>query len=215
MRRNFDWLPALFNGTQSGPRFWLQIGGIVLALANGIALYFYLDPPGGSRADLLAEGQQVRTQIAVTRRAANRLRNVANKVALGSTQSADFETKYFLPKRLAYEAVIGETQRMAHESGLEERDAIFTEEPIEGTADLTLLTTTANYEGSYDNLMRFLYQVDKSRMLLMLDNLQAAPQQKGGQINTAIRFQTIVQEGLTPATLSSMERPGAQNGRTQ
>jgi len=31
--------------------------------------------------------------------------------------------------------------------------------------------------------------------LLMLDNLQAAPQQKGGQISTSIRFQTIVQEG--------------------
>ena len=84
---------------------------------------------------------------------------------------------------------------MAQGSGLRERDAVFAEEPIEGTADLTLLTNTANYEGSYDNLMRFLYEVDESPMLLMLDNLQAAPQQKGGQISTSIRFQTIVQEG--------------------
>ncbi len=195
MPRNFEWLSALLSGTQRGPRFWLQIAGIVLALFNGIALYFYLDPPGGSRAELMAEGQQVRNEIAVTRNVEVRLRNVAEKVQLGSTESSDFERKYFLPKRVAYEAVIAEIQRMAQASGLRERDAVFAEEPIEGTADLTLLTSTANYEGSYDNLMRFLYEVDKSPMLLMLDNLQAAPQQKSGQISTSIRFQTIVQEG--------------------
>lgn len=194
MPRNFEWLSALLGGNQRGPRFWLQITGLALALFNGIALYFYLDPPGGSRADLAAEGQQVRNEIAITRSGAVRLRNVADKVQLGSTESADFETKYFLPKRVAYEAVIAEIQRMAAASGLRERDAVFAEEPIEGTADLTLLTNTANYEGTYDNLMRFLFEVDKSPMLLMLDNLQAAPQQKGGQISTSIRFQTIVQE---------------------
>ena len=196
MRRNFEWFTAMFNGAQGGPRFWLQVAGLGLALLNGIALYFYLDPPGGSRADLLAEGHQVRHDIAMTRNVAVRLRNVAEKVQLGSTESGDFETKYFLPKRLAYEAVIAEIQRMSKGSGLQERDAVFAEEPIEGTADLNLLTSTANYEGSYDNLMRFLYEVDESRMLLMLDNLQAAPQQKGGQINASIRFQTIVQEPL-------------------
>ena len=194
MPRNFEWLSALFAGGQRGPRFWLQVGGMALALLNGIGLYFYLDPPGGSRAELTAEGAQVRREIAVTRGVAVRLRNVAEKVQLGSTESSDFETKYFLPKRVAYEAVIAEIQRMAQSSGLHERDAVYAEEPIEGTADLTLLTNTANYEGAYDNLMRFLYEVDKSPMLLMLDNLQASPQQKGGQISTSIRFQTIVQE---------------------
>ncbi len=195
MRRRFDWLPALLSGAQRGPRFWLQIGGIALALFNGIALYFYLDPPGGTRAELTQQGTEVRNQIAATRKMAGRLGTVAEKVQLGSAESADFETKYFLPKRIAYGAVIAEIQRMAQASGLRERDAVYTEEPIEGTADLSLLNNTANYEGSYDNLMRFLFEVDESPMLLMLDNLQAAPQLKGGQINTSIRFQTIVQEG--------------------
>ena len=197
MPRHFEWLSGLLGGTQRGPRFWLQIAGLVLALFNGIALYFYLDPPGGSRTELTAEGEQVRTEIVSTRSMAVKLKNVAEKVQVGGTESSDFETRYFLPKRAAYAAVIAEIQRMAQGSGLKERDAVFSEEPIEGTADLTLLTSTANYEGSYDNLMRFLYEVDQSQMLLMLDNLQAAPQQRGGQISTSIRFQTIVLE--TPA----------------
>lgn len=193
MPRNFEWLFPGTNGVH-GARFWLQLTGAVLALLNGIALFFYLDPPGGSRKELAQEGLQVRNQIAVTRAKALRLSSVAAKVQLGSTESTLFELKCFLPKRKAYAAVIAEIQRMAKASGLQERDAVFSEEPIEGSADLSVLSSTANYEGTYPSLMRFLYEADHSPMLLMLENLQAAPQQKNGQIATSIRFQAIVQE---------------------
>ena len=81
---------------------------------------------------------------------------------------------------------------MAKASGMAERDAVYAKEPIEGTDDLWLLTSTANFEGNYESLMKFLAEVDHSPMLLMLENLQAAPQQKGGQISASIRFQSIM-----------------------
>lgn len=193
MPRNFDWLSPGSQGMR-GARFWLQLTGATLALLNGVALFLYLDPPGGSRKELAAQSLQIRNQIAATRGQALRLRSVAAKVQLGSTESSDFESKYFLRQRVAYGAVIAEIQRMAKASGLQERDAIFNEEPIEGSADLSILNNTAAYEGTYTNLMHFLYEVDHSPMLLMLENLQAAPQQKGGQIATQIRFQAIVRE---------------------
>jgi Tfp pilus assembly protein PilO len=118
-------------------------------------------------------------------------------VQLGRTEGLAFEWKYFLPKRTAYAAVISEVQRMATESGLKERDAVFTPEPIEGTSDLDLLNITASFEGPYDSLMKFLYATDRAPALLMLENLQAAPQQRGGQINTSIRFQAIIQSDAT------------------
>lgn len=182
------------SGLGRGPRFWLQLTGATLALLNGVALFFYLAPPGGSRKELMQEAQQVRNEILLTREKAVRLRSVVAKVQTGNTESSDFETKYFLPKRVAYETVIAELQRMAQASGLDARDAVFTEEPIEGTANLSILNSTANYQGTYANLMHFLYEVDRSPMLLMLDNLQAAPQQKGGLIAAGIRFQTIILE---------------------
>ena len=112
----------------------------------------------------------------------------------GGGQASDFEAKYFLPKRLAYVTVVGEIQRLAKASGLQERDSVNTEEPIEGTADLSLLTASANFEGSYANLMRFLNETDHSPMLLMLDALTAVPQSKSGEINATMRFQAIVRE---------------------
>lgn len=180
---------------RQGARYWLQITGVTLALLNAVALFLYLDPPGGTRRELLQQSLQVRNEIAATRTSAVRLKTVAANVQLGNTQSSAFETIYFLPRRAAYQRVIGELQRMAQASGLQEGDRVYSEEPIEGTANLTLLNIAANnYQGTYDNLMHFLHEVDKSPMLLMLDTLMASPQQTGGRINASLRFQAIIQE---------------------
>jgi len=179
-----------------------------LALVNAVALYFYLSPPGGTRQELEFESVQVRTQIRAAQTQTAKSQNLAGHVQTASQESAAFSDRYFLPKRAAYVAILEEILRMAKASGIEERDASFSEEAIEGTADLTLLTITANYEGTNGNLMKFLYEADHSPMLLILDMLQASPQQKGNQINTSIRFQAIVREGaVLPSAARGVVQP--------
>ncbi|HEY7303673.1 MAG TPA: hypothetical protein VH601_06155 [Bryobacteraceae bacterium] len=199
MLRNFESLLSKRSLGQRGIRFWLQVSCAILAVLNCVALFLYIAPPGGSRSELRAESQQIRSAIAASKTQAVRLKTVSEKVQIGSQQSGVFEAKYFLPKRNAYEAVIEEIQRMVKEAGLQERDAVFSEEPIEGTADLSLLKATANYEGSYDSLMKLLNLADHSPKLLILDALQAAPQQRSGQITTSIRFQAVVREDASAA----------------
>ena len=108
-----------------------------LALLNAGALYFYLSPPGGTRQDLEIESVRVRAQIRAAQTMAAKSHGLASHVQTASEQAAAFSDKYFLPKRTAYVAVFEEIQRMAKESGIQERDAGWSEEPIEGTADLT------------------------------------------------------------------------------
>ncbi len=194
MRKNFN-LSFLTNAYKSqGPQFWLRGAVVLLGIANVIALFLYIAPPGGTRTELIEESEQVRHQILSTRAGANRLRNVAGKVQAGGQEAAAFQAKYFLTKRVAYDAAISEIQRMAKASGVQEREGVFSEEPIEGSADLSLLNITSSYQGTYDMLMHFLYEADKSPMLLMLDTLQAVPQQHGPQINASIRFQVVVRD---------------------
>ena len=183
-----------------GPRFWLQAAAIVLGVLNAAALFFYLDPPGGSKAELTAESQQLKNSIATARGQAARLKRISANVELGGRQSIDFESRYIFPRRGAYESIIEEIQRMAQASNLVERDGAWSEEPIEGTEDLSVLTNQVNFEGSYPSLMRFLYQVDHSPKLLMLDTLTATPQ-KAGQITAQVRFQAVTREeaSLPPA----------------
>lgn len=201
MLRNFrERFSGKGGAVRSDARRWLQIAVGILATLNAIALYLYLDPPGGTRRELTREREQLRSEIASLKARSSRLKTVSAKVQLGGSESTDFQTKYILPKREAYASVIAEIQRMAKVSGLQERDAVYSEEPIEGSDDLNLLNSTANYEGTYQNLKKFLYEVDHSPMLVMLENITAAPQQKGDQINTSIRFQAVIREDGAPVT---------------
>jgi hypothetical protein len=193
MPRSFDW-SSLSGGARRGARFWLLVLGAVLLAANGVALFLYLFPPGGSQAELADQRDQLRLQIRAARTTTTRLHNVSGKVETGSAQAAAFEAQHFLSERLAYAAIITEIQRMAKASGVEEREAVYSKEPIEGSDDLSLLNAGARFQGSYENLMRFLNEADKSPMLLMLDTVQATPQQKSGQIDAEIRFQAVIHD---------------------
>jgi hypothetical protein len=194
MRKNFEETMRIGRKIAANPQVYLKALAGVLAALNAVALFFYLAPPGGTREELSEQIAQVRRQIVATRGQTTRMRTTAGKVEAGSGQAESFEGQYFLPKRLAYVSVVGEIQRLAKVSGLDERDGVYTEEPIEGTADLSLLSASANFQGSYANLMRFLNETDHSPMLLMLDALTAAPQSKSGEISASMRFQAIVRE---------------------
>jgi hypothetical protein len=213
MRRNFNFSSLQSEARQGGPGFWLKVLTAVLAVANAIALFFYIAPPGGSQSELVEQRQQLRTDILGTRHSAARLQTVSGKVQQGSTQADDFESKYFLSERLAFENVIAEVQRMAKASGLEAREAVYSKEPIEGSDDLSVLNIAQRFNGSYQNLMNFLHQADTSKSLLMLDTLQATPQQHNGQIEAEIRFQAVIRDeasSLIPVQQNANSNPGGQ-----
>jgi Tfp pilus assembly protein PilO len=75
---------------------------------------------------------------------------------------------------------VEELGRAAKSAGIREREKSFTVEAIEGTENLQLLTISANYEGNYADLVQFANQIDRSDRLLIIEALQAQPQQ-GGQ----------------------------------
>lgn len=177
-----------------GPGFWLRWAAIGLGILNLVGIYLLIAPPGGTQSELEAQSQQLRQDILAARDRSTRLKKVSGQVQTGSSEATAFEAKYILPRRTAYERLITELQRITKVSGMEARDAVYTEEPIEGTADLTMLSSSANYEGSYQDLRKFLLQLDHSPVLVMLENLQASPEQKGNRISASMRFQTIVRE---------------------
>ena len=185
-----------------GAGYWLQAGTVALLLLNLIALYFYFAPPGGSRRELAAQSAQIHRQVMAARFASQRLQTVSGKVQLAGTQTTGFEGKYFLPGREAYRMMFADLEKLTQDAGIQQRDGVFTEEPIEGSKDLTLLTLSVNLDGTYADLMHFLYAVDHSPSLLILDSLNAAPQQGTERLNLAAKFLSVMREapsiGPTP-----------------
>ena len=188
-RQLHNW-SASFGGAGS----WLQVSLAALILANGAAVYFYFFPPGGTEQELTTRVRELKVRIRAAEMSSRQLETVAGKVQLASTQTGAFAGKYFLPRRTAYGQVIGEVQRLTHEAGIVEKEGTFAEEPIEGSNDLTLVTFSVSLEGTFADLMHFVYQVDHSPKLLILDSLNAAPVQNTGRLNLNLKLLTIIRE---------------------
>ncbi len=206
MSRNFSFS---LNGIR-GPGTRLRTLAIVLGVLNAVAIYFYIAPPGGSRRDLLSQEAQIRSDIEVHRIAALRLKTVSQKVELGGEQTEQFAGQYFLPRRTAFATIVSELLRISSAAGIHERERSYSEDPIEGTDDLTLLTVNSSFQGTYADLMNLVNQVDHSSLLLILDSLSATPQQEGaGLLNVQMRFLAVIHEdgSAVPGSASTGGRP--------
>jgi hypothetical protein len=190
MPRNF----SLRVGGLSNPRSAIRLGLGVLAAANLIAGYFVLRPPGGSSQELRQQVVDLRTQIRQQQGALDRTRLMTSKIAIGRGEGDKFMSKYFLPRRSAYSVVMAELNDLASQSKVTAKESANTIEPVAGSDALELMQITANYETTYADLVRFVNLIDKSDRLLVMESLNATPQQGGGKLNVLMKLDTFVVE---------------------
>lgn len=188
------------NGSRNGRSRRSSVLHLLLGLliaANAIALYFLIRPPGGSEEKLTEEATSLTAQLQQRRIFLKKLQTTSAGVEKGNTQAADFEKTYFLAPRRAYPEVLSELLTLGQKAGLREKENAYATEPIEGTRDLNLLNVTAHYQGTYPDLLKFVNSIDHSPKLLILDTLNASPEQGSNNLNISMRFQAILQEQET------------------
>src|SRR5664279_3695725 len=186
MRRNFsvpanlDWRQLLRPRSIDRPTLVRIVLGVLFA-ANVAAAWFVFHPPGGSLEDLQTQIITTRQQIVARRLSIERLHRTGDKTEKAKLAGEEFLNQYFLPRRHAYsllEIALGEA---AKASGIHPKDRTFSYEPVEGSDTLGMLTITANFEGSYSDLVNFVNQIDRAQRLIILESLNAQPVQ-GSQV---------------------------------
>ncbi|HEY3741155.1 MAG TPA: hypothetical protein VGL53_14990 [Bryobacteraceae bacterium] len=183
-------------GTASGA-LKAVLGGLVVL--NLIAIGLILYPPGGSPEQMQAQLQDLQTQVLQRKSQLLRTRTLAGKVSLGRDQGDLFMDQYFLNSSTTYSTIVGELVGAAQRANVKPKEHSYVTEPIEGSDDLTMMSITGAYEGTYANLMHFVNEIDRTRRLLIIENLAAQPQQgKGDLLNISIRFDTFVKEKPVP-----------------
>ena len=166
----------------------------VLILANLAAGYFVLRPIGGSPEELRNQVADLRVQLRQRQSTIARTRLFATKIEAGRSQGDEFMDDYFLPRRIAYSSVLAELNQAAVTSHLKPKEAAFATEPIEGSDTLTMMQISANFEGNYADLIRFINLIDKSESLMIIEGLNATPQQGSGTLNVTLKLDTFVRE---------------------
>jgi Tfp pilus assembly protein PilO len=141
-----------------------------------------------------------RQDIAYQQIAVRNLKATLAKVEKAREATEEFERTYFLVKRTYASTLIEELGRAAKAAGIHEREKSFTAEAIEGADDLQLLTISASYEGNYSDLVQFVNHIDKSDRLIIIDALQAQPQQAGQGLGIQLKLNAILREDGSIAT---------------
>lgn len=172
----------------------IRLGLGILLAANLVAAYFVVRPLGGSAQELSQEALDLRTQIRQQQGVLDRTRSLVDKIETGRGEGDKFMTGYFLPRRPAYSVIMGQLNDLASESKITPRDSSYTLAPVEGSDTLDMLQISANFQGTYPDLVHFVNLLDKSNGLLIIESLNATPQQNAGQLNVTLKLDAFVRE---------------------
>jgi hypothetical protein len=188
-------MPRSFNiWPPSNPRALIRLGLGVLVAANLIALYFVLRPVGGSAQELAQQALDMHSQIRQQQGVLDRTRLLASKIQSGRGDGDKFMGDYFLPRRTAYSTIMAELSDLASQAKITSRDSSWALDAVEGSDTLDMMQISANFEGKYADLIHFINLLDKSSRLLIIESLNATPQQSGGQLNVMLKLDTFVRE---------------------
>jgi hypothetical protein len=178
----------------NNPRAVIRLALGVLVAANLVAAYFVVRPIGGSAQELSEQALEMHSQIRQQQGVLERTRVLVSKIESGRGEGERFMGSYFLPRRPAYSAIVGELSDLASQAKITPRDSAWALEPVEGSDTLDMLQISANFEGTYPDLVHFINLLDKSDRLLIIESLNATPQQSGGRLNVMLKLDTFVQE---------------------
>ena len=182
----------------NNPRAVIRLALGVLVAANLVAAYFVVRPIGGSAQELSEQALEMHSQIRQQQGVLERTRVLVSKIESGRGEGDRFMGSYFLPRRPAYSAIVGELSDLASQAKITPRDSAWALEPVEGSDTLDMLQISANFEGTYPDLVHFINLLDKSDRLLIIESLNATPQQSGGRLNVMLKLDTFVQEDGSP-----------------
>ena len=194
------------------PRHVVRLALGVLLAANLAAAWFVFHTPGGTVEELEQELALKRRQLIARQQAVGRLKAQAEKAMAAREESERFLRDYFLPRRHAYSLLEIELANAARRAGVRPRERTISFEPIEGSDTLGTLVVNANFEGTYADLIELLYSIDRSKRLLILEQLQAAPQQAGATLVMTLKLNAFIrmegpQEAEEPELLTAAPAP--------
>lgn len=186
-------MPQLQIGSLKDPQlqFRVLLGFLLVAnlVAAGFAFHLFDESPEQLAHQVTATHRQVLEETVKL----NRTQMLAGKVQKGREQGTRFMADYMTSRRSTYSTIISELNQTAKDAGMKAKDAVTGLDAVQGTDSLDILTITYSFEGSYENLVKFINLLDKSKRFLIIESLAATPQQSGA-LQVTVKLNTFVKD---------------------
>jgi len=189
MRKSFK-LPT---GWREPRRFMTGLVGLLIAL-NLIAMAFAFHVFGRSPREAADELGEARAALLQKRNQLNRTKQIYGKVAKGKEEGDQFLAVYMTPRRSTFSTIVSELQHVGESAGMSLREANYAPlDPVKGSEDLSKMTVTVTFEGSYPGLLKMINLLDRSQRFLIIESMASAPQPSGKLLST-LKINTFVRD---------------------
>jgi type IV pilus assembly protein PilO len=174
MLKNFK-LPEI---SVKDPRIAMRAVIGVLLAANLAAAIMAFHPFGGGADDLRQQQAALNTQLEQLQGRLVAGKDLVKKVQLARTEGDEFMSQYFMTSQTEAALILAEMVKSEQDAGIHMRQDNFSQQEIEGSTTLHMLSTQVGLEGNYASLAKFVNLLDKSSRFLIIESMTAsAPQQ--------------------------------------
>jgi type IV pilus assembly protein PilO len=154
--------------------------GVLLLMNLGAAVVAF-NIFGGSAEDLRRQRETLRAQWVSSQARLASSQRLVEKVQTARQEGDRFLERYVIDERTLSSVILEELTRVAAQSGIRMGQVQMSQEPVEGSDTLSMVTIQAGFEGPYANLAKLINLLDRSPRFLIIENMQAnAPQGPGG-----------------------------------
>ena len=187
MNRNFDW--AKLKQPQIAMRVLI---GTLLAANLAMAVVAF-KPFGGSADDLRRQADKAREALAAAKARVAIDQRLVARVENARKDGDAFFARYVVERGSASSAVYEELMHIVAESGVQPGQNSYQYDDIEGSDTLKMMSITAGFEGTYQQITKFVNLVDRSPRFLVIDSMQeSAPQQTAQKLTVQFKIKTFV-----------------------
>jgi Tfp pilus assembly protein PilO len=177
------------------PQFLVRAGLGLLLAANLVAAVYAFNLFGPSPETLSQELAGASSRLQAEQAKLNRSRFLASNIQKGKGESDTFLASYLTSRKHTYSTIIDELHQAAKTAGMTMKEATIAPlDPIEGSDDLDILTVSANFEGGYTQLVKFVNLLDRSPRFLIIESMQASPQAKGDILTVVLKLNAFVKD---------------------
>ncbi len=168
LAEKLDWKHVRFKD----PRVLMRaLIGVLLAANLAMAVVAF-KPFGGSADDLRREQQTLSAQLRALQMKLEASKSLVTKVEIARTEGDEFLSRYVIPARSMAETTLSEMYKAATDAGIRALPSVTSNDPIEGSDTLEMVTITQGFEGTYAALTKLVNLLEKSPRFLILDSMQ-------------------------------------------
>jgi Tfp pilus assembly protein PilO len=177
------------------PKVLVRIALGLLLAANLVAAGYALNVFGSSPEVLNQALVTAEARLQADQARLMRSRVLTSNIGRGKSESDTFLATYFTNRRNTYSTIISEITETAKSAGMKTQEGTIAPlDPIEGSDDLSMMTISINFEGSFAQFVKFVNLLDRSPRFLIIESMQVAPQPKGDVLNTNLKLHIFIKD---------------------